>query len=180
MRKLTGFLLFAAFMLWSSAAFAQYSSLEGDPRVGPWIGLGGIYISGDNNAVPSDNDNEFLPTVNIAGLSEYIAWQAFYGFGDDSNVFGATLDYIVADNFDACAAWPDGGVWWFGVGVSLMDTQDLYYDASDATAAVDDTLFGGNLGFGYAWENWALQLYGHMFQDDNMAFQGMLLYSIGN
>lgn len=180
MRKLTGFLLFGACMLWSSAAFAQYSSLEGDPRVGPWIGLGGIYISGDNNAVPSDNDNEFLPTVNIAGLSEYIAWQAFYGFGDDSNVFGATLDYIVADNFDSCAAWPDGGVWWFGVGASLMDAQDLYYDASDATAAVDDTLFGGNLGFGYAWENWALQLYGHLFQDDHMAFQGMLLYSIGN
>jgi len=167
-------------MLWGSAAFAQYASLEGDPRIGPWIGVGGITIFGDNNSVPSDSDTDHMATVNIAGVSEYIAWQAFYGFGEDATAYGATLDFIVADNFDECQTCPDGGLWWFGVGASLMDVQDLYYDAADSTAAVDDTMFGGNLGFGYAWDQWALQLYGHFFQDDHMAFQGMLMYSIGN
>ena len=69
MRKLTAMALFVAVALWSSFAFAQYSALGDAPEYGPWFGAGGIYISGDNGSSPADSDSEFLPTVNLTGLT---------------------------------------------------------------------------------------------------------------
>jgi len=162
--------------LWSSAAFAQYAALEGDSRVGPWLGLGGIYFNGDDTAGNSDSD--VLPTINFAGVTEYLAWQLFYGMNDDSSALGGSLDYILADNFEDCM-YPDDGIWWFGAGVSVASVSDLYFDNANPGNAVDEVLFGGNLGLGYAWDQWALQFYGHLFTDSHFAFQGMVLYSLG-
>lgn len=176
MKRLSAVLVIGAVLLWSSMAWAQYSALGDDPDYGPWAGVGGLFISGDNGA--GDSDSEFLPTVNLGGLTDYLAWQAFYGFGADSTAFGGSLDYIFANNFDECFTCPDAGTWWFGAGVSMLDVSDLYFDDNDATAAVGDTYFGPNLGFGYSWDEWSLNLYAHLF-DDQFAVNGAVMYNFG-
>lgn len=175
MRALAAIMICGAIALWSTAAWAQYSALGETPEYGPWIGVGGMLISGDNGA--GDSDSEFVPTVNLSGLTEYIAWQAFYGFGADSTVFGGNVDYIIADNFDECFACPDMGTWWFGAGLSMIDVSDLYVSDTDSGAALDDTYFGGNLGFGYIWNEWSFNLYTHLFEDQ-FAVQGSINYAL--
>jgi len=179
MKRLMAVLVVGVALLWTSAAFAQYSALEDAPTYGPWIGAGGLLISGNNAA--GDGDSEFIPTVNIGGMTDYLAWQGFYGFGADSTVIGGSVDYIVANNFDECFSCVDGmpGMWWFGVGGTLMDVSDLYYDDGDSTAAMDDTLYGPNLGFGYTWDAWMFNLYAHylMGDEDQMAFQATIMYN---
>lgn len=175
MRALAAIVICGAIALWSNLAWAQYSALGEDAQFGPWIGIGGLYLSGDNGA--GESDSEFLPTVNISGLTDHIAWQAFYGFGQDSTVIGGNVDYVIASNFDECFTCPDAGTWWFGAGLSMFDVTDLYASETDATAAVDDTLFGGNLGFGYIWEEWSFNLYTHLFSDQ-FAVQGSINYAL--
>jgi len=180
MKRLTAVLVIGVVLLWSTGAFAQYAALEDSPWAGPWVGVGGLVISGDDG---SGNSNDaFVGTVNIAGLTDYLAWQAFYGMdGEEATVWGGSVDYIVASNFDECFTCPDMGVWWFGVGGTLMDATDLYYDENDANAALSETYYGPNLGFGYAWGDWMLNLYGHylMADEDSIAFQGMVMYNFG-
>lgn len=180
MKRLMAVLVVGVALLWVNTAFAQYSALEDAPAYGPYIGAGGLLISG--NSGTGDSDSEFIPTVNIAGVTDYLAWQAFYGFGADSTVWGGSVDYIVANNFDECFSCTDEmlGTWWFGVGGTFMDAQDLYSDSADSAAAISDTFFGPNIGFGYAWDAWALDLYAHYLlggDEDQIALQAMIMYN---
>lgn len=174
MRTLAAIFICGAIVLWSGMAWAQYSALGNDKNeFGPWIGAGGMYITGDNGN--GESDSEFVPTVNISGVCDYIAWQAFYGFGTDSTIWGGNVDYVLANNFDKCFTCPDIGTWWFGAGASLIDVNDLYTSDTDATAALSDTLFGGNVGFGYIWNDWSVNVYAHVF-DSQFAVQGSVNY----
>ena len=185
MKKLTAILMLVIALLWAGAAFAQEYSALGDTtdsvlggpaEIGFWAGGGGLYLSGDNGA--GNGDSAFIPTVNIGGLTDFVAWQAFYGLGSDTTIWGGTLDYIVADNKKDCIISPTLGKWWFGVGATYMDASDLYFDSNDATAALSDSFFGGNLGFGYLWDKWSLNVYAHYLNDNQLAFQGALMYDV--
>ena len=59
----------------------------------------------------------------------------------------------------------------------LVHAADLYKSDAVPTAARTDTFYGGNLGFGYIWGDWSINLYAHYLQNE-LAFQGMLLYNI--
>lgn len=177
MKNLAAVILGVMVLAWASMASAQaYSALEDSPYAGPYVGVGGLLMSGDNAA--GDNDSEFIPTINISGLTDFLAWQAFYGMGQDSTVMGGSLDYIVANNFDQCFTCPDMGAWWFGVGGTIMDTNDLYFSENDSTAAFGDTLFGANLGFGYIWDRWAFNLYAHYMTESQLGIQGSIMYDV--
>jgi hypothetical protein len=178
MKKLAIVMLVGMMALWATMAFAQdYAALGGDDSYGPYLGLGGLYIMGDDNANPANSTSEFLPTVNLTGLNDMLAWQVFYGFGAESTVWGGNVDYILANNFDKCFTCPDMGKWWFGIGPTFMDVSDLYYDSGNTSAALSDTMIGANLGFGYLYGNWHLNLYAH-YMDGQMAFQGMVMYNL--
>jgi hypothetical protein len=159
MKKLTAVLLVVVGMLWATSAFAgSYASLGEDGDM-VYIGVGGIMLSGDDATGASQD--EFLPTVNISGVCDTWAWQAFYAFGDDASAFGGNVDYILASNFDECATCPaEEGMWWFGIGPSVVSYSDLFQDAAGANG-VDETEIGANLGLGWVWEDWSLQLYAH-------------------
>jgi hypothetical protein len=159
MKKLMAVVVVAVCAMWSTAAFADYASLGEDGQLGPYIGIGGIMLSGDDATGASGS--EFLPTVNISGVNDMWWWQAFYGFDSDTSVFGGTLDYIVADNFDECDTCEgEEGLWWFGVGATFASYSDLFEDATGAVG-VTDTDFGPNLGLGWAWDEWSFQVMGH-------------------
>lgn len=181
MKRLTAVLVVGVALFWSTAAFAQYAALEDSPFMGPYAGVGGLVVSGDDGS--GGNGSAFLATVNLAGLTDYLAWQAFYGMdNEEATAWGGSLDYIVASNFDECFSCPAPGMWWFGVGGTLLDATDLYFDNNDANAAISDTFFGPNLGFGYIWGDWMLNIYGHYLlggDEDQLAFQGDILYNIG-
>jgi hypothetical protein len=149
MSKLMAIVLVVVGLMWSTAAFAgSYASL-GEDRSLVYVGAGGIFLSG-SDATGADQD-EFLPTVNINGVCDTWAWQVFYAFGDDSSAFGGNVNYILASNFDECATCPtDEGIWWFGVGATVLSYQDLFADAAGLNS-VDDTEFGINLGLGWLW-----------------------------
>jgi hypothetical protein len=177
MKKLVLAVAICVMALWATMAWAEdYTGLGGDSFGDIQVGAGGIFFTGDDNATPSNSQTEFVPTVNIHGLTDMLAWQAFYGFGADSTVMGGSLDYIVANNFDKCFTMPDMGTWWFGVGPSIVDVNDLYFDKGDATAGINDTLIGGNLGFGYNYGQWSFNIYAH-YLDGQIAGQGMVLYN---
>ena len=176
MKKLVIAMMAGVVLLWATMAFAQdYAALDDSQTYGPYLGLGGLLIIGDDNA--GNSSSEFLPTVNLAGLTDSLAYQVFYGFGQDATVWGGNLDYILADNFDKCFTCPDMGKWWFGIGPTYMDVSDLFTDAADTTAALSDTFFGGNLGFGYIYDKWHLSLYAH-YLDGEIALQGMVMYDL--
>jgi hypothetical protein len=163
-------------MLWAGIASAQdYSALDEGAYYGPYIGVGGLMMTGDNGL--GDNDSEFIPTVNLSGVTDYLAYQLFYGFGSDSSVLGGSLDYVIANNFDECSTCPDMGMWWFGAGVTAMDVTDLYA-GTDTNAGIDDTLFGGNLGFGYMWDRWAFNIYAHLMTESQIGLQAAILYDV--
>ncbi len=181
MKKLMAVLLLVVVTLWGAAAFAEeYSALEDQPLFGPYAGIGGLVIAGDNNATSPDGDSEFMGTLVVSGLTEYVAWQGFYAMGQDASAFGASADYIFANNFDECYTCPDQSLWWFGVGPTIIDVTDLYVDEQVTGAEWDDTWFGGNLGFGYIMGPWQLQLWAHYLQEEQMMVQGQILYNIGN
>ena len=176
MKKLMAVLLAAVTLLWCTAAFAgSYASLGEDESL-VFAGVGGIFLSG-SDATGADQD-EFLPTVNISGVCDTWAWQAFYAFGDDASAFGGNVNYILASNFDECATCPaEEGIWWFGAGPSIIVYEDLFQDAAGANG-VDDTEFGANLGLGWLKDNWSFQLYGHYFWDsETFGIQGSLNYA---
>jgi hypothetical protein len=162
-------------VIWASSAFAQYSVLEDEVSYGPWVGAGGILVFGEDGV--GDDQSEFIPAISISGLNKYVAWQAFYGMGEDSTAFGGTLDYVLWSNMEDCIDCDGKGIWWFGAGVTLMDVDDLYVDDTNAGTAVNDTLWGGNLGFGYMWGDWMLSLYGHYLTEDQLAVQAQVNYN---
>lgn len=177
MHKLLMAVLIGTVALWANLAWAEdYTGMGDKPFEGPMVGAGGIYIAGDDNGNPAESSSEFVPTVNLAGLTDMLAWQVFYGFGSDSTVWGGNVDYIVASNFDECFTCPDMGTWWFGVGPSLVDVSDLYFDDARPGAALDDTLFGGNVGFGYNWGEWSFNMFAH-YLDGQFALQGAAMYN---
>jgi len=177
MKKLAAVMVCVLVLAWASLASAQtYGALDDTTTMGPYLGIGGLMMSGDNGA--GDTDSAFLPTVNIAGITDYVAWQAFYGMGSDTTVFGGSADYILASNFDECFTCPELGKWWFGAGVTAMNVDQLYFDDNNATAAISETLFGGNLGFGYIWDRWAFNLYGHVLTDSQFGVQASLMYDL--
>lgn len=174
MKKAMALLLAAVCMLWASSAFAGYSAL-GDDQKNVFVGVGGLYLSGDDAA--GDGQTEFIPTVNISGLADSWAWQAFYAFGDPATAFGGTLDYILASNFDECAECPEDGVWWFGVGPTFISYKNLFEDAAGANG-IDCNCLGVNLGFGWLWDSWNFQLYAHyLFSEEVIALQANLNYA---
>jgi hypothetical protein len=179
MKKLMAVLTLGAVMLWGTAGFAaEYSALADQPLEGPYIGFGGLVIAGDNNAATPSSDSEFLGSVVISGLSDYLAWQAFYAMGQDATVLGGSADYILFDNFDQCYTCPGQGLWWFGVGPTIVNVSDLYVDSTVAGSEwKDETWLGGNLGFGYIMGPWQLQLWGHYLQESQMMVQGQVLYN---
>jgi hypothetical protein len=177
MKKLAALMVCALVLAWASMASAQtYGALDDSTTMGPYLGVGGLMMTGTNGS--GDNDSEFLPTVNLSGITDYVAWQAFYGMGSNSHVIGGSADYILASNFDECFTCPALGKWWFGVGGTVMSTSKLFFSDTDASAALDETLFGGNLGFGYIWDRWSLNLYGHVMTDSQLAIQGSVLYDL--
>lgn len=175
MRKAIALLLVAVGVLWAGSAFAGYSAL-GEDQSNVYVGVGGIYLRGDNAA--GDADSDFLPTVNVSGLADTWAWQAFYAFGDPASAFGGSIDYIVATNFDECAECPeDEGTWWFGVGPTFISYQSMFENGAGANG-VDCNCLGANIGFGYMWDNWNLQLYAHyLLEEEIIALQGSLNYA---
>jgi hypothetical protein len=163
-----------AIFAWSSAAFAQsYSALDGSAWEGPNVGVGGIYLSGD--------DTEFLPTVSVSGVTDYLAWQAFYGFGSDSSIFGGSLDYIFANNWDDCESCPETSVWWVGAGATIVSYSDLFLTGTgEAATGLDDTEIGANLGLGWTSGEWGLNLYLHYLPSNEIVgVQGGLTYNFG-
>ena len=180
MHKLCMAVVIGVIALWASAAWADdYSGIPDNLGQGMTVGAGGIFFSGDDNATPSSSQTEFVPTVNLAGLTDMLAWQVFYGFGTDTTVWGGNVDYIVASNFKKCFTCPGTGTWWFGVGPSLIDVNDLYTDNAVPAAAVSDTLFGGNLGFGYNMGKWGFNMFAHLL-DGQMAVQGAIVYNFNS
>jgi hypothetical protein len=173
MRKLTMLTVILGALLWSQAAFA-YSALEDHPGAGVSVGLGGIALSGGGDTV---DGSEFVPTISLTGIAEEVVWQVFYGLGSDSSVFGGSLDWILADNFDECAMCPEDQMWWFGAGLSLISYSDLFVEGT--TAGISDTEAGVNLGGGFRWdENWGLDLYLHYFPSNEiLGVQGALVYA---
>ena len=180
MKRLIAVLVMGAILLWATTALAQYSALEDDPVYGPYVGIGGLVIFGDNGS--AESDSEFLATLNLGGLTDYLAYQIFYGMGEESTAWGGSIDYILASNFDECFTCPEEGKWWFGVGGTFVDIDDLYYDENDASAALADTFYGPNLGFGYMWGDWTLNLFGHYMinDEDQFGLQGSVMYNIAN
>jgi hypothetical protein len=173
MRKLTMLAVLLGALLWCQAAFAQYSALEDHPGSDVSVGLGGIALSGGGDTV---DGSEFVPTISLTGITDMVVWQAFYGFGDAS-VFGGSLDYILASNFDECAECPEDNLWWFGGGLSLISYTDLFADGT-AVAGIDDTEVGVNLGGGTRWDDWGLDVYLHYFPSNEiLGVQGQLLYN---
>ena len=99
MKKFIATLILGTVLFWASGAFAQaYSALEDDPLYGPWFGVGGALLSGTDSL--GADESEFLTTVNLLGLTDYVAWQFYYGFNGDATAYGGNLDFIFADNFD--------------------------------------------------------------------------------
>lgn len=180
MRKLIGALAAVAVFAWTTAAFAgDYSALEDSGAFGPSAGVGVILLSGNNGT--GDSDSEMLPTINLSGLCESVAWQVFYGFGSDSSVFGGSVDYIFAHNFDECATCPQNGIWWFGGGLTLINYSDLFTDSAAAGAAISATDFGVNVGGGYRWDEWGLDAYLHYLPDPEIfGVQAALLYNFNS
>jgi hypothetical protein len=177
MQKLCLVVVIGVIALWASAAWADIlTPVQNKTNQSATVGAGGIFFNGDDNATPSSSQTEFVPTVNLAGLTDMLAWQVFYGFGSDATVWGGSADYIVASNFKKCFALPNTGTWWFGIGPSLIDVNGLYTDDAVPAAALDDTLFGGNLGFGYKMNEWGFNLYAHIL-DGQMAVQGAVMYN---
>ncbi len=174
MRKLTMLAVVLGALLWCQTAFAQYSALEDHPGSGVSVTLGGIALSGGGGTT---DGSEFVPTIGLSGLAEDIVWQIFYGMGSDSSLFGGSVDWILADNFDECASCPEDSLWWFGAGLSLISYTDLFVDGT--IAGIDDTEAGVNMGGGFRWsENWGVDLYVHYFPSNEiLGFQGQLLYS---
>jgi hypothetical protein len=176
MKKLAVIIVWAAITLWAGLAWAQeYSVLDKAPVDSPNFGIGGLMMSGDNAL--GAGDSEFIPTVNLSGVTDFVAYQVFYGMGSDSTVLGGSLDYILASNSKKLLACPTLGKWWFGAGVSAMDVNDLYA-VTDGSAGVDETLLGGNLGFGYTWDRWAFNIYAHMLTESQIGIQAALLYDV--
>ncbi len=175
MHRLIAFVLVAVMVAWGTGAFAaEYSALDGSAWDGPNVGVGGLYLSGDGPS--GDSDSEFLPTINVSGLSDYIAWQAFYGFGSDASVFGGSVDYIFADNRDECATCPTDGMWWLGAGATLVSYSDLF--VAGTTAGLDETEIGANLGGGWRSGDWGVDLYVHYLPSNSiLGFQGAVTYS---
>jgi hypothetical protein len=179
MRKLTAILLAGLVLLWATVASAQsYSALD-DSSGDVSIGLGGIVLSGDDGS--GESGSEFLPTISLTGINEYVVWQAFYGFGSDSSVFGGSVDWILASNFDECAVCPTEGLYWFGVGPTLVSYSDLFADEAVTTSAVSETEIGLNIGGGWRQDQWGLDVYVHYLPSNSIiGVQGMLLYNFSN
>lgn len=173
MRKLSVLMVLAVSLFWANTAFAQYSALEDFAGTGPSIGLGGILITGSDSTDASTS--EFLPTVSLTGMTEYIVWQAFYGFGSDSSLFGGSVDWILASNFDECMVCPEDQLWWVGVGPTLVSYSDLF---TVGTESLSETEVGLNVGGGIRWDQWGLDAYLHYFPSNELfAIQGALLYN---
>ena len=172
MKKLLVTMILGIVLFWASGAFAQsYSALEDDPLYGPWLGVGGALLNGTD-------ETEFFGTVNLLGLSDYVAWQFFYGFNGDATAYGANLDYIFADNFDQCEVCPDN-LYWLGAGASFISYQDAFMTNGDANTAIDDDDFGLNLGGGYIFGDWQVGFFLNYYLDtEDFMGQGMLLYNM--
>lgn len=176
MKKAIAALLLAVGVFSATSAWAGYSAL-GEDQSNVFVGAGGIYLRGDNAA--GAESSEFLPTVNVSGLADTWAWQAFYAFGDPATAFGGSVDYILASNFDECAECPDdsAGAWWFGVGPTVISYQDLFTDAQGANG-MDCTCYGANLGFGWIWDSWNFQLYAHyLVSEEVLGLQASVNYA---
>jgi hypothetical protein len=170
MRKLTMLAVLLGALLWCQAAFAQYSALEDRPGSDVSVGVGAIALSGDGGS-------DFVPTISLTGITDMVVWQAFYGLGSDASVFGGSVDYIFADNFDECTTCGESNnTWWFGGGLSLVSYSDLFADA--AGVGIDGTDVGVNLGGGARWDDWGLDLYVHYLPSNQITgIQGQLLYN---
>ena len=178
MRKLMGAIVLVAVGLWATAALASdsdYASLGNDAS-NVAIGAGGIFLSGDDAL--GAKQTEFLPTVNVSGLAKDWSWQVFYAFGDPQTVFGGSADYILASNFDDCATCgSSSGQWWFGIGPSLIRSENVFEDATGANG-MSCTCYGGNVGFGWASDHWNFQLYGHYLANSgDLAAQASINYT---
>ncbi len=174
MKKLTAILFFVVTVMWASSAFAQYSALDDQNEYGPAVGFGGLILSGNDSAGNSQND--FVPTINLSGLSDWLAYQLYFGLDSDVDVWGIDMDYILADNFDECAPCAgEGGSWWFGAGLSYMDYGDIF---NDNGAGISGDGFGPNLAFGYIWDEWSFNLYARYFMDEEaLGLMGTINYS---
>ena len=175
MKKLTAILFFTVTVLWASSAFAQYSALDDQNEFGPAVGLGGLILSGDDTA--GGNQSDFVPTLNISGLSDWLAYQVYFGLDSDVDVWGFDLDYILADNFDECAPCAGaGGSWWFGAGPSYIDYSNLF---NDSGSGISGSGIGANLGFGYIWDQWSFNIYADYFFDESaFGLMGSINYAI--
>jgi hypothetical protein len=173
-RWIVGLVVLFSMLGGQSALAAGYAALGPDSG-GSWsAGVGGLFLSGSGPG--GGHQTDVIPTVNISGLCEAWAWQVFYAFGSGANCIGGNADYILADNFDACATCPQGdGTWWFGAGATVMQLQDVF---ESAAGKIDNVDYGPNLGFGYAWNRWSLQLYAHyMVNDQVLAAQANVNYN---
>ncbi|MCC7477318.1 hypothetical protein IT575_02570 [bacterium] len=178
MHRLIAFVLVVMVVVWGTTALAaEYSALDGTSWEGPNVGVGGLLLSGDGPG--GDSDSEFIPTINVSGLCDYVSWQAFYGFGSDASVFGGTVDYVFANNFDECETCPTGGVWWLGAGATLMSYSDLF--VTGTTGGLDETEIGANIGGGWRSGDWGVDLYVHYLPSNEvLGFQGAVTYNFSN
>ena len=160
MKRLAAVAVVMAVILWAATAFA----IDDVPyQYGPAIG-GGVWID--------DDAGETVPTASLSGVYYPLAYQAFYGFGDTYDVYGASLDYVFEHNFDECFTCPEEiGEWWIGIGPTFINTE-----VTVGGVTVDNSDFGANLGFGYMDQGWSLNMYGH-YVDESFMFQATVAYS---
>ncbi|MCH7472400.1 hypothetical protein IIA79_05555 [bacterium] len=183
MKKVTAAAVALVVLLWSTLAYAQSYAALADEEHGPYLGVGGLFFSQDS---VDGNGDETVTTVSLSGLSHYLAWQIFYGFGDgDANAYGGSLDYIFASSFGNSDSFlnPSKEMWWFGVGPSIIAMQNLFLSGVESGEGISvggtDTELGGNLGFGYMWHTWGMSVYAHyLFGPEMLVWQAMLLYTI--
>jgi len=177
MNKYVAAMVLGTVLFWASGAFAQsYSAIEDDMIYGPWFGVGGALLSGTDNT--GDTDTEIFGTVNLLGLTDYVAWQFYYGFNGDATAYGGNLDFLLADNFDDCDMCPDD-LYWLGAGGSFISYSDAFIMNNDANSGIDDDDFGLNVGGGYMFGDWQVAFFLNYFLDsEDFMGQGMLLYNL--
>ena len=145
----------------------QYPNLclkesESATPAGLWLGLGFLSTELESGAVFTDSN--IVSTVNLSGLSDSIAWDAFYAVDENDGAYGADLDYIIYSNQD------DDRYWWTGIGPSFF--------SYDRTVTGDThTRFGANLGLGYHFNDFAVRMYGIYF-DGDLSFQSTVSFPL--
>ena len=118
---------------------------------GLWLGLGFLSTELESGAVFTDSN--IVSTVNLSGLTNSFAWDAFLAVDENDGAYGADLDYVFYEKNNG------DSYWWAGIGPSFFSYE--------RTVTGDrHSRYGANLGLGYHFDDFAVRLYGIYFDGD--------------